>query len=164
MNRNSLVATINSVCNEKLVQAKMPDGTCLKYLHVFDRPHDGEQIGITEEGYWCVADEGKIWPLKSVDHSHFFFLLLYTPLKEIIISIKNGLKSLDLPEAIIITFPFDELILGAIQTGWKDQALKWTEEGFPLNEEMLLYLCNNDKQSKVWLKHQRERLSEIFNI
>nr|MEC4579816.1 hypothetical protein [Candidatus Parabeggiatoa sp.] len=47
---------------------------------------------------------------------------------------------------------------------WCHLALKWVEEGSPLSDEMRLYLCNNDKQSKQWLKWQKERLSDVLGI
>ncbi|MEK8016326.1 MAG: hypothetical protein VSS75_005610 [Candidatus Parabeggiatoa sp.] len=65
-----------------------------------------------------------------------------------------------------MTFPFDELVLSAITSSshWCHLALKWVEEGSPLSDEMRLYLCNNDKQSKQWLKWQKERLSDVLGI
>lgn len=164
MNRKSVVATLHSVCSEKFIQAKLPDGSTLKYVHVFDRPYDSHQMGITEDGYWCVAHEGRIWPLKTTNNAYIFFLLLYTPIKDIIEHIKTGLKDLKLPIKIAFTFPFDELILGAFQTGWKTLALKWIDQGYPLNDEMRLFLCDNDKQSKMWQIFHQERLCEIFGI
>lgn len=164
MNRKSITATLQSICMGKFIQAEVSDDTSVNYIHVFDRPYDSQKIGITEDGYWCLVNESKVWPLKTVDHAHVFYLLLYTPINEIIELIKGGLKNSQLPENMVFTFPFDELVLGAIQSSWIDLALKWVEQGFPLNEEMLLYLCNNDKQSKSWLNHKKKRLYGLFNV
>jgi hypothetical protein len=165
MNRKSVIATLKSVCADKFLESKAADGSTLKYVPVFERPYDFEMMGISENGFWCFANKERIWELKNSE-PHIFYLLLYTPLKEVVDIIKKGLVRLKLPEKLIITFPFDELVLSAIKSSshWCNLALKWIEEGYPLTDEMRLYLCNNDKQSKQWLKWQKERLSDVLGI
>ncbi|RKZ90662.1 MAG: hypothetical protein DRR19_09405 [Candidatus Parabeggiatoa sp. nov. 1] len=166
MNRKSVIATLKSVCPDKFLAAKAADGSILKYVPVFERPYDSEMMGISENGFWCVANEGRIWELKKSESGYIFYLLLYTPLKEIVDTLKKGLFRLKLPEKLIITFPFDELVLSAITSSshWCQLALKWVEQGYPLTDEMRLYLCNNDKQSQQWLKWQQDRLSNILGL
>ncbi|WP_445360387.1 hypothetical protein ACJJIL_23485 (plasmid) [Microbulbifer sp. EKSA005] len=164
MNRKSVAATVNAVCFEKFVEAETPDGTLIRYVHVFDRPYDKEQIGITEDGFWCVATSSIVWQVKSVHQAHFFYLFFYSKIAHVIELIKEGLKNLGLPENALMTFPFDELVIGALQGGWRKQALDWIDQGYPLNDEMILILCDNDKQSKLWINHQKERFHDLFNI
>ncbi len=166
MNRKSVIAILKSVCTDKFLEAKTVDGSTLKYVPVFELPYDSKMMGISENGFWCFANKGRIWELKNSESGHLFYLLLYTPLKEIVDILKKGLLRLDLPEKLIMTFPFDELVLSAITSAshWCHLALKWVKEGYPLTDEMRLYLCNNDKQSKQWLKWQKERLSDVLGI
>jgi hypothetical protein len=113
MNRKSVIATLKSVCPDKFVAAKTTDGSTLKYVPVFERPYDSEMMGISEKGFWCIANKGRVWELKNAESGYIFYLLLYTPLKEVVDTIKKGLVRLKLPEKLIITFPFDELVLSA---------------------------------------------------
>jgi hypothetical protein len=92
------------------------------------------------------------------------FTLLELPLNKVILKIKRGLNAKKLPEVAILTFPFDELLIASLQSSCADLAIEWLEQGYPLNDELRLVLCGNDKQSKIWLKAQRERLSTILRI
>ncbi|HDN27569.1 MAG TPA: hypothetical protein ENG03_10830 [Thioploca sp.] len=164
MNTKSVIATLKSVCPDKFLEAKAADGSTLKYVPVFERAYDSEMMGISENGFLWIANKGRVWELKNSESGHIFYLLLDTPLKEVVDILKNGLVRLDLPEKLIMTFPFDELVLSAITFSYHrcNLAFKWVEEGYPLTDEMRLYLCNNDKQSKQWLKWQR--LSDVLGI
>ena len=83
---------------------------------------------------------------------------------EVVTQIKTGLVALDLPAAVILTFPFDEILIAALATSWKTLALRWIVQGYPFNDEMRLLLCDNDKQNPYWLKAQKERLKDVLNI
>lgn len=166
VNRKSVIATLKAVCSEAdwLVSVEHKD-VIIKHIAIFKRPYDRQTIGITENGFWCVSNDGNIWEFTEEKHAYVFYLLLYTPLKQIIQLIKDGLKLKKLPSKIIVTFPFDELILLAIKSSfWCHLAMNWVEEGYPLNDEMKLALCHHDKQSRLWLKWQKERLSGILGI
>ena len=167
MNRKSVIATIKSICHDNFIESSLKDGSGIRYLPIFKRPYDSLPIGISENGFWCLdSKKNQITEFITGENEYRFFLLLYTPLKELIELIKNGLSDLKLPEKTIITFPFDELIIEAIkrESCWKDMALKWIDEGYPLNDEMRLILCNSDKQSKMWLKWKENRLGCILGI
>jgi hypothetical protein len=98
------------------------------------------------------------------DHQRILFRILENPLGQIIKLIKQGLQSNNLPDIAIITFPFDDILIASFESSWAELGLKWIDQGYPMNDEMRLVLCDNDKQSKIWLKAQRERLGEILGI
>ena len=164
MNRNSLIATIRAVCHEKLSRAEEPNGNVPKYISIFDNPAGQGCIGITEEGYWCDVYAGTIRTVNGIDNQRILFSLLQNPLQEIVALIKAGLAANKLPGIISVSFPFDEILLASLQTSWDDWAMKWIEDGYPLNDELRLLMCDNDKQSKFWLNTQHKRLGVILGL
>ena len=164
MNRKSLIATIKSNCSSLLKDGQCSDGLPCTYVEVFEDPDKSRYIGISSNGFWCSIDSGRIIEIKEIDHRRILFRLLENPLDKIIELIKQGLKTKKLPNPAIITFPFDELIISALQSSWSDLAKQWIAEGYPINDEIRMVLCNNDKQSKLWINSQRERFSDVFGI
>jgi len=165
MNRNSLIATILATCPDKLLETTTPNKTAITYLPIFKSPHDGAMIGITLNGFWGV-NHSHMQELHHEKQAHLFYTLLYTSLNEVIQRIKVGLNTTKLPQPVIYTFPFDDLLLSAIKGSahWRNLALTWVEAGYPLNDEMRLVLCNHDKQSKQWLRWQKKRLHKILAL
>ncbi len=167
MNRKSVIATLKSVCLNSFKNGVISPDTKMGYIEVFERPYDSNQIIITEEGFWGVEGENKILLTpKNSDQFYVFYLLLYTPIHEIIKLMKNGLNSHKLPEKIAYTFPYDELIIAALKGShnWGALAMKWLDQGYPINDEIQLCLCKGDKQSKYWLKWQEQRLKLLIGI
>ena len=137
------------------------------YIRLFPNPKDEGDICLSEHGYWGVVDHGQIWEMAQEENQcYLFYTLLYIPLDQVITQIKNSLSERKLPVQIITTFPFDALILSAINTNkhWKNLALKWIENGYPANDEIQLALCHGDKQSPYWLQWQKKRLGPILGI
>ncbi|OEF55833.1 hypothetical protein [Enterovibrio norvegicus] len=151
MNRKSLAATIGSKHSGRLTSGRNSDGSAIKYLTLFKDPGGNGAFGITEFGDWCSIGT-EVRTVSEVDHERIFFRLLENPLNEVVSLIKSSLKELHLPEIIVLTFPFDSILVAALQSSWKDLAMKWIDSGYPLNDEMILILSGNDKQSKFWLK------------
>lgn len=163
MNRKSLTATINSQCRDQFVRGHNQDGTTIDYLPLFDDPSGNGAFGITECGAWCSIG-AEIRVVSEVDHERVLFRLLENTLSEVISLIKSSLQEFQLPEIIVMTFPFDSLVTAALQSSWQDLAMKWIDSGYPLNDEMILILSGNDKESKFWLNKQRERLSDVLSL
>ncbi len=163
MNRKSLIATIITQCGDQLIIGRSPDGSTIKYLVLFKDPDGNGAFGITELGEWCsIGAEVRV--VSEVDHERIFFRLLENPLNEVVSLIKSSLTELNLPEIIVLTFPFDSILIAALQSSWKDLAMKGIDSGYPLNDEMILILSGNDKQSKFWLKNMRERLNSVLSL
>jgi len=163
MNRKSLAATIESQCRGQFVCGRNQDGTTINYLPLFDDPGGNGAFGITEFGEWCSIG-AEIRVVSEVDHERVLFRLLQNPLSDVVSLIKSSLQEFHLPEIIVMTFPFDSLVVAALQSSWQDLAMKWIDSGYPLNDEMILILSGNDKQSKIWLNKQRERLSDVLSL
>ncbi len=166
MNRKSLVATIHAQCAEDFIAASYPDGTGGAYVPIFERPYDSESMGIDTEGFWCVSSNERMWSPKTFDQFYVFYCLLYSQLREVVDSIKEGLGKNSIPVQAAYTFPFDGLIYSAMKASshWRDHALKWIDQGYPLNDEMRFILCGEDPQNKDWLNWQKQRLSPVLSI
>jgi hypothetical protein len=164
MNRKSLIATIKSRRSDQMMTGRYANGDLCKYICIFDDPGRNGSVGISERGFWCSINDGVIREVTGPDHQRILFRILENPLGQIIKLIKQGLQSNNLPDIAIITFPFDDILIASFESSWAELGLKWIDQGYPMNDEMRLVLCDNDKQSKIWLKAQRERLGEILGI
>jgi len=158
MNRRSLIALIRSKSINDLTSAYTQSDLTQFYLSIFERPYDSASIGITDEGYWCVVHRNTIYSLKESKDADVFLLLLYTPLQEIVSLLKSGLQSYGLPIEILLTFPFDEILIHAFSSKWQLKAITWLDEGYPMNDEMRNLLWGGNKQAKTWLRYQESRL------
>ena len=128
MNRKSVAATINSVCSDQFIKATSDRPTEYSILPIFKRPYDGYTIGIDSDGYWCLENESRLWPVERQNAYCPMSLLIYTPVSEVISLIKDGLKQKRLPLKIAYTFPFDDFLVDLIRRGgfWRAKAIPQT--------------------------------------
>jgi len=137
-----------------------------RYAKIFNakqyHPHE-RKFGITENGYWCSC-ENEVYELRKNDDNRIFFQLLEIPVKDLIRLVKQGLSKRDLPEAIILTFPFDNILIPVLDSSWSDLAIEWLKQGYPSNDEIDYMLSGRNTQSADWLKKQKERLSDFLEI
>ncbi len=166
MNRRSVVATLNSHCANSFVKALKPNAETGEFVDIFKRPYDSHIMGIDNNGFWCIADDERMWTPEKLDQFYVFYCLLYTELQEVVLLIKQGLQEKGLPLQIAYTFPFDELVFSAMKASshWRDLSMKWIEQGYPLTDEMRFYLCGKDAQSKGWLNWKKQRLNKVLGI
>nr|BDD43612.1 hypothetical protein 6 [Gammaproteobacteria bacterium] len=164
VNRKSLVAALNTQCSGRFVYGHLPDGESCSYVEVFSDPNANGSYGITENGYWCSVFSPNIAEVRGPNHERTMFRILDSSLAEFLEAAKKGLHEIGMPKNALLTFPFDEVLIAALDSTWRDLALKWIKQGYPMNDEMLLVLCKNDKQSPVWLKAHKERLSGVLGI
>lgn len=164
MNTKSVISTIRSVCSADIKSGKDQNENPIEYIDVFEHPGKDSIIGIDENGTWCAVSNSVVWSPQKNDHFYIFFTLLEFPLKEIASLIQEGLSKRGVPNKIAYTFPFDYLVLAAIKVSnhWSELALKWLEQGYPANDEIMFQLCNNDPQNKKWLQLKEQRLGAIF--
>lgn len=164
MNRKSLIAILNAQCVDRFVYGKLRNGDSCSYVEVVKCLNQGGSYGISENGYWCSIFASTIDEVTGPNHERTMFRILDSSFEKFLKAVKEGLANIGMPEQAILTFPFDEVLLAALDSGWKNVALKWIEQGYPMNDEMLLVLCENDKQNRMWLKAHKERLSSILEI
>ena len=116
--------------------------------------------GISINGNWCSEYADK----KRITTSEFyacFYTILEFPLKEFIQLLKNSIQESGLPENIIKTYPFDEVMLNAMRTSqhWSSLADSWLEQGYLVSPQIALEFPEH-KAVKCW---QKQRIEEIIN-
>lgn len=88
-------------------------------------------MGISRNGEWIVANQEKIWEIKTVDSYWRVFVLLERPLREIREKVCESFISLHITEKVDEVFPFAEIIRAAFEVGttyWAELAFLWYDE------------------------------------
>ena len=136
--------------------------------------HCHRQLGMSQSGHWITLI-GTEFVLLDEDMLSVV-VLLDLPLIDLIRQLRQGVERVGLPEVILKTFPFDDLLKFALRigNGYTTRALDWLEEGYPLSEsivELLADLTSIDipqadkkRASKLSYHWQRDRLAQILSI
>ncbi len=166
MNLKSLKALLHNKSDLSWIESETQDSKAIKWVYVCPFLKKDWKIGISENGYWCIEYGDHIHEIIEEKEGFFFVVLLDSTFEEVYQTIITGLNQANLPNNVIFTFPFDEVLLSALQTksSWSSKAHTWIYNGFPVTERMILALCNKDKQDPIYLKWKKERLRNIFGI
>jgi hypothetical protein len=157
MNKKSLIALLNQFdsphwCTRFIGDTKER----VEWLPVFNI--NDHQYGLTKQGTWHgeYNDNKRLLTEKAY---YQFFIILEFSRAEFFELFKQSIKDINLPEAVIKTFPFD-LILEDAMTGpggWGSLAFKWIEGGYPLSPNMILQ-CPENIHVIRWKKARLEKL------
>lgn len=97
------------------------------------------RIGLTDCGVWSAEYSDNLHITNS--DKYFAFVTVLEMQRGVFVSaLKKCLSGLSLPEKIISTFPFDEVMLAAMKHGsrWAQLAEQWLESGYPLSPEIVI--------------------------
>jgi len=164
MSNSSLIALLHLICRDQIQYAKTRQFEIIGYVEVFRRPYDNAIIGITEQGDWCLTHRNTAYPIRCPADADVFLLLLCSPLQEVIALIKYGLDKLGLSEEVGVTFPFDDIIIQALTGKWRQKALLWIAEGYPMNDNMREIVYGKNRQAWQWLEYERARKGPMLNL
>jgi len=159
MNRKSLVALLNKF-NSPNWCTRQIDGTNEKidWLSIWE--FEGHRFGVTKKGGWTgeFADRKRIRP----DTFYVAFLtILEKKRSDIVKLLKEAIASAGLPENVIRTFPFDEVMETAITIpSYISYAYSWLDDGYPLSPG----IANLLPEHKLVLRWQKERMDKIINV
>lgn len=103
------------------------------------------------------SDRQRITPNSS---AVAFYVLLEKSFRDIASMVTQEVKRAGLPPIACITFPFDALVVDALQNGanWRLLAYQWLDEGYPPNDQ-IAHLAPRTRSVMAW---QRGRLDTIF--
>ncbi|MGD9244304.1 MAG: hypothetical protein PVH36_05185 [Desulfobacterales bacterium] len=159
MNRKSLVKLLAEF-NSPNWCTRQIDGTDEKidWLPIWE--FEGLRFGVTKNGGWTgeFADKKRIRP----DTFYAAFLtILEKERSDIVKSLKEAITSAGLPENVIRTFPFDEIIETAITIpSYIMCTYSWLDDGYPLSPG-IVNLLPDHKLVRRW---QKERMDKIINV
>lgn len=166
MNLKSLKALLHNKSDISWIKSKNRENRTIKWVYVCPFLKKDWKIGISENGYWCIQYSDHLLEIIKDEDGYYFIVLLDSSFKEVYQTILDGLHQAQLPNNVVFTFPFDEILLFALQNQsyWTSLAYSWITKGFPVTERMILAICNNDKQDPIFLKWKRDRFRNIFGI
>ena len=159
MNRRSLAALLAKFDSPHWC-SRIIDGTDekVKWLPIFELA--GNRYGITERGGWAgeFADRKRIRPDTFYAA---FWAILERKRSDIVRLLKEAIASVELPENVIRTFPFDGVMETALATTsqWLLCAMSWLEEGYPISPGIATLL----PEHKLVLRWQKERMDRIID-
>ena len=158
MNKKSLSSLLRSLDSPNWSERTI-DGTCkvIKWLPVIKLGN--QNFGITVEGDWCgeFSDNQRIC---SGTFYTAFLTVLERSRAEIIELFQTAIKSAGLPKNVIKTFPFDEVLLEALNSTqyWSSLADSWLDNGYPISPEIALSFPGH----KMVLRWHKERMDKII--
>lgn len=114
-------------------------------------------------GWGCPTGDGPLWFQERAIYMPLLPLLelSYMNARELV---DVGAKAAHLSQAVADDFPFKELVAYALawETDyWPDNAIKWLEQGFPMNWEIAegLKRLSNNPRSGQRLRHSASALA-----
>ena len=116
--------------------------------------------GLGSDGIWRgeYSDSRRV---TKTGYSPCFFTILEFERVSFLELLRNSILSAGLPENIIRTFPFDDIMLAAMRAHghWASLADSWLEQGFPLSPQMIIEFTDH----KLVRKWEKQHLNEIIN-
>jgi hypothetical protein len=136
-------------------------GEAAEWHPVFELHPSGRstRIGLTRDGGWVVEiSDAKVMP---EGFNTTLLLLLEMNRTEALATVRRGIAAEGLPDPVIRTFPFDMIVTAALTFSqyWRNLAISWLEEGYPLNDEM----ASNLEGLPLVHRWRRERGDKIFD-
>jgi hypothetical protein len=135
MNKNSIKAILkkNKTMDWKSFEK---DQISIRWLPIVKIEETEGYVGLSTEGDWVFVKKGGMKILNNIDNFFVIHPLLKQKRTQVIQRFITGLNNLGLTEVIIKTFPFDELIMSAIndKPQWVNQVINWLNDGYPPND------------------------------
>ena len=162
MNRNSLVAILKANPNIEWKERRFNSNeeTILWTKIIVYKSLAGTQhsIGLTVSGFWC-SEYSDGFHITNLENYFSFVTILEMQRKVFLSEFKKCIFELSLPENIIYTFPFDELMLAAMKHGghWALLAEQWLENGYPLSPQIIIEFPNH-----ILVKRESARRMELI--
>lgn len=141
------------------------DGLSFKWIPLLTNDEFGTNfLGLSEEGVWVYGTERGLRMLDSVDNCFFILPAMNLGKKSFVSMLLSSVVAANLPEVLVKTFPFDNMVLSAIQNGphFVSMALEWFENGYPMNDTICAALLSRGLSFPCVKRYEEERLKQIM--
>ncbi len=64
VNRKSIVHMLKAIHQNG---SNSNSDSIIKFIPIFNSPYDSNKIGVDIDGYWCIANDERIWSPRKVD-------------------------------------------------------------------------------------------------
>jgi len=162
INKNTLKAILNKN-SIKEWQYFQQDNVSLRWLPLIKLKEYNGYLGLSSEGDWVFVKEGGMKVLDQIDNFFVVHPLLKNKRTDLIKQFLAALTDFGLPSVILKTFPFDNLIVSAIDDSpqWVDRAIEWLDEGYPPNDMIAEAFSKRGLIPTVVRRWQNDRIEKI---
>ncbi|UOD29380.1 hypothetical protein INH39_28900 [Massilia violaceinigra] len=126
----------------------------------------GNSLGLADDGSWVYGTSKGIRRLDSVDNCFFILPALIYERKEFICELQRSFDRLSIQNVLIKTFPFDSMILSAIQEGaqFLNDAMRWIDGGYPMSDGICSALLARNLNFSCIRKYEEDRMKSILDV
>jgi hypothetical protein len=165
INKNSLKAILKKIKAADF-QCFETDNLSIRWLPIVKIEETDGYVGISSEGDWVFVKKGGIKILNQIDNFFVIHPLLRQKRTQVIQQFRAGLKNLGLTKVIIKTFPFDDLMMSAIndKPQWVNQVIDWLNDGYPPNDMIAQAFSKRGTIPSAIRRWQNERFEKITQI
>jgi hypothetical protein len=160
ISKNTLKAILNNN-NTKKWQYFKQENVSQRWLPLIKLKEYNGYLGLSSEGDWVFVKPGGLKVLDQIDN--FVHPLLKHKRTELIKQLLAALNDFGLPSVILKTFPFDNLIVSAIDDSpqWVARAIEWLDQGYPPNDMIAEAFSKRGLIPSAVRRWQNERLEKI---
>jgi hypothetical protein len=165
INKNSLKAILNK--NKAAdFQSFEKNNISIRWLPIVKIEETDGYVGISSEGDWVFVKKGGMKILNQIENFFVIHPLLRQKRSEVIQQFRAGLKNLGLTEVIVKTFPFDELIMSAINDKPQlvNKVIDWLNDGYPPNDMIAQAFSKRGTIPSAIRRWQNDRIEKITQI
>jgi hypothetical protein len=165
INKNSLKAILNQN-GIKEWQYFQQDNINKLWLPLIKLEEYNGYVGLSSEGEWVFVKKRGMKVLEQRDNFFVVHPLLKNKRTELMKQFIAALTDFGLPAIILKTFPFDNLIVSAIDDNpqWIERAIEWLNEGYPPNDMIAEAFSKRGLNPSVVRRWQDDRLEKITQI
>ena len=135
MNNKSLAALLQNRHDLSWEKREVNEsGNFVNYMKIFSYEH--HDFGLSDDGVWRGEYSSK--SVTNSDNFVAFLSLLELERADVLALLRVALTRKGLPEPVIRTFPFDEILYIALKVSshWRELAIKWLDSGYPISPEI----------------------------
>lgn len=158
MNRKSFIKLLaaHDLCWQE--KFEVDSGQELRWVKVFEWKH--HEYGISSDGAWreaCLENQ-----LSHESNFMSFLSILELSRSDALALLRSEITRLGLPDSVIRTFPFDQVMLMGLKMMsdyWAEKVKNWLDNGYPMSAQIAVEFPDLP-QVASW---QKQRLEKILN-
>jgi len=164
INKNSLKAILKNQAVSW--ESFEKDNISIRWLPIVKIEEYDGYLGLSNEGNWVFVKKGGMKNLDQIENFFVIHPLLRQKRTVVIGQLRAGLKNLGLTEVIVKTFPFDKLIVSAIndKPQWVNQVIDWLNDDYPPNDMIAQAFSKRGAIPAAIRRWQNDRIEKITQI
>jgi len=166
INKKSIAAIVSNLDKSKFLKYDR-NGEERFWMPIFEVPDEGNFLGLNDHGEWVCGKEEWIRRIDEIDNSFMLLPILGMKRKEFVLNFKEAVVGNGIPETVMNTFSFDNILIGGLQSYGDDfnKAVAWLDDGYPV-DETIASICDGKHPNKIGavIRWKEERLKTILSV